>query len=50
MGTHNCLVLAKAKSARILVASTSEVYWDPLVHLQIEEYWGNVNPVCPRGV
>jgi dTDP-glucose 4,6-dehydratase len=50
MGTHNCLGLAKAKRARILVASTSEVYGDPLVHPQTEEYWGNVNPVGPRGV
>lgn len=50
MGTHNCLGLAKAKQARILVASTSEVYGDPLVHPQTEEYWGNVNPVGPRGV
>src|SRR5215218_6081864 len=50
MGTHNCLGLAKAKHARILVASTSEVYGDPLVHPQTEEYWGNVNPVGPRGV
>jgi dTDP-glucose 4,6-dehydratase len=50
MGTHNCLGLAKAKKARILVASTSEVYGDPLVHPQKEEYWGNVNPVGPRGV
>src|SRR5215203_3452530 len=50
MGTHNCLGLAKAKKARILVASTSEVYGDPLVHPQSEEYWGNVNPVGPRGV
>jgi len=49
-GTHNCLGLAKAKSARILVASTSEVYGDPMVHPQTEEYWGNVNPVGPRGV
>ena len=49
-GTHNCLGLAKAKGARILVASTSEVYGDPLVHSQTEEYWGNVNPVGPRGV
>jgi dTDP-glucose 4,6-dehydratase len=49
-GTHNCLGLAKAKGARILVASTSEVYGDPLVHPQTEEYWGNVNPVGPRGV
>lgn len=50
MGTHNCLGLAKAKNARILVASTSEVYGDPLVHPQNEDYWGNVNPVGPRGV
>jgi dTDP-glucose 4,6-dehydratase len=50
MGTHNCLGLAKAKGARILVASTSEVYGDPIVHPQTEEYWGNVNPVGPRGV
>src|SRR6186713_1439321 len=50
MGTHNCLGLAKAKKARILVASTSEVYGDPLVHPQTEEYWGNVNPIGPRGV
>lgn len=50
MGTHNCLGLAKAKKARILVASTSEVYGDPQVHPQTEEYWGNVNPVGPRGV
>lgn len=50
MGTHNCLGLAKAKGARILVASTSEVYGDPLVHPQTENYWGNVNPVGPRGV
>jgi dTDP-glucose 4,6-dehydratase len=50
LGTHNCLGLAKAKSAKILVASTSEVYGDPLVHPQTEEYWGNVNPVGPRGV
>jgi dTDP-glucose 4,6-dehydratase len=50
MGTHNCLGLAKSKSARMLVASTSEVYGDPLVHPQTEEYWGNVNPVGPRGV
>jgi len=50
MGTHNCLGLAKAKNSRILVASTSEVYGDPLVHPQTEEYWGNVNPVGPRGV
>jgi dTDP-glucose 4,6-dehydratase len=50
LGTHNCLGLALAKNARILVASTSEVYGDPLVHPQTEEYWGNVNPVGPRGV
>jgi len=50
LGTHNCLGLAKNKKARILVASTSEVYGDPLVHPQTEEYWGNVNPVGPRGV
>lgn len=50
LGTHNCLGLAMAKSARILVASTSEVYGDPTVHPQTEEYWGNVNPVGPRGV
>src|ERR1700733_2064443 len=50
LGTHNCLGLAKEKRARILVASTSEVYGDPLVHPQTEEYWGNVNPVGPRGV
>jgi dTDP-glucose 4,6-dehydratase len=49
-GTHNCLGLAKSKNARMLVASTSEVYGDPLVHPQTEEYWGNVNPVGPRGV
>ena len=50
MGTHNLLGVAKAKNARILVASTSEVYGDPLVHPQPEEYWGNVNPIGPRGV
>ncbi len=50
LGTHNCLGLAFAKKARILVASTSEVYGDPLVHPQTEEYFGNVNPVGPRGV
>ncbi len=50
LGTHNCLGLAKDKGARILVASTSEVYGDPLVHPQNEDYWGNVNPVGPRGV
>ena len=50
LGTHNCLGLALSKKARILVASTSEVYGDPLVHPQTESYWGNVNPVGPRGV
>ncbi|KAB1063459.1 UDP-glucuronic acid decarboxylase family protein [Salibacter halophilus] len=50
MGTHNLLGLAKAKNARILVASTSEVYGDPQVHPQTEDYWGHVNPVGPRGV
>ena len=50
LGTHNMLGVAKAKEARILVASTSEVYGDPLVHPQKEEYWGNVNPIGPRGV
>jgi dTDP-glucose 4,6-dehydratase len=50
LGTHNCMGLALAKKARILVASTSEVYGDPLVHPQTEDYWGNVNPVGPRGV
>ena len=50
LGVHNCLGLAKAKGARILIASTSEVYGDPEVHPQHEEYWGNVNPVGPRGV
>ncbi len=50
LGIHNCLGLAKAKSARVLIASTSEVYGDPLVHPQTEDYWGNVNPVGPRGV
>jgi dTDP-glucose 4,6-dehydratase len=50
LGTHNLLGLARAKNARILVASTSEVYGDPLVHPQVEEYYGNVNPIGPRGV
>jgi dTDP-glucose 4,6-dehydratase len=50
LGTHNCLGLAKEKKATILVASTSEVYGDPQVHPQNEDYWGNVNPVGPRGV
>jgi dTDP-glucose 4,6-dehydratase len=49
-GTHNALGLAKFKRARFLLASTSEVYGDPLVHPQNEEYWGNVNPIGPRGV
>jgi dTDP-glucose 4,6-dehydratase len=50
LGTHNCLGLAKVKKATMLIASTSEIYGDPLVHPQNEEYWGNVNPVGPRGV
>jgi dTDP-glucose 4,6-dehydratase len=50
LGTHNALGLAKAKRARLLLASTSEVYGDPLVHPQREDYWGNVNPIGPRGV
>jgi dTDP-glucose 4,6-dehydratase len=50
LGTHNLLGLAKSKKARILIASTSEVYGDPLVHPQREDYWGNVNPIGPRGV
>ncbi len=50
LGTHNLLGLAKAKKARMIIASTSEVYGDPLVHPQTEEYWGNVNPIGPRGV
>src|SRR5688572_5341239 len=50
LGTHNLLGLARVKKSRILVASTSEVYGDPTVHPQTEEYWGNVNPVGPRGV
>ena len=50
LGTHNLLGLAKSKGARILVASTSEVYGDPTVHPQNEDYWGNVNPIGPRGV
>ena len=50
LGTHKALGLAKARGARFLLASTSEVYGDPLVHPQPEEYWGNVNPVGPRGV
>jgi len=50
LGTHNALGLAKAKKATFLLASTSEVYGDPLIHPQPEEYWGNVNPIGPRGV
>lgn len=50
LGIHNCLGLAKAKNARVLIASTSEVYGDPEVHPQTEDYWGHVNPVGPRGV
>ena len=50
LGTHNCLGLARNKKARILIASTSEVYGDPQVHPQKEEYWGHVNPIGPRGV
>ena len=50
LGVHNCLGLAKTKSARVLIASTSEVYGDPEIHPQHEDYWGNVNPVGPRGV
>src|SRR6187200_2886180 len=50
LGTHNALGLAKAKGARFILASTSEVYGDPLVHPQKEDYWGNVNPIGPRGV
>jgi len=50
LGTHNALGLAKAKTAKFLLASTSEVYGDPLVHPQREDYWGNVNPIGPRGV
>ncbi len=50
LGTHNALGLAKEKKARILVASTSEIYGDPTVHPQTEDYWGNVNPIGPRGV
>jgi dTDP-glucose 4,6-dehydratase len=49
LGTHNLLGLARVKGARMLIASTSEVYGDPEVHPQVEEYWGNVNPVGPRG-
>lgn len=50
LGTHNCLGLAKEKGSRFILASTSEVYGDPVMHPQSEEYWGNVNPVGPRGV
>ncbi|TNE97945.1 MAG: SDR family oxidoreductase, partial [Bacteroidetes bacterium] len=50
LGIHNCLGLARAKNARVLIASTSEIYGDPMVHPQNEDYWGNVNPVGPRGV
>ena len=50
LGTHKALGLAKEKNAVFLLASTSEVYGDPLVHPQREEYWGNVNPIGPRGV
>jgi dTDP-glucose 4,6-dehydratase len=50
LGIHNCLGLAKEKKARVMIASTSEVYGDPTVHPQTESYWGNVNPVGPRGV
>ena len=50
LGTHQLLGVAKAKKARILIASTSEVYGDPLIHPQKEDYWGNVNPIGPRGV
>lgn len=50
LGIHNCLGLARVKNARVLIASTSEVYGDPHVHPQNEDYWGNVNPVGPRGV
>jgi dTDP-glucose 4,6-dehydratase len=50
LGTHNLLGLAKAKNARMIIASTSEVYGDPTVHPQTEDYWGNVNPIGPRGV
>ncbi|MFZ1424430.1 MAG: NAD-dependent epimerase/dehydratase family protein, partial [Saprospiraceae bacterium] len=50
LGTHNLLGLAKDKRSRLLIASTSEVYGDPLVHPQTEDYWGNVNPIGPRGV
>src|SRR5207248_9420711 len=50
LGTHNALGLSRARHARFLLASTSEVYGDPLVNPQREDYWGNVNPIGPRGV
>ncbi|MFN8355646.1 MAG: UDP-glucuronic acid decarboxylase family protein [Spirosomataceae bacterium] len=50
LGIHNCLGLARVKNSRVLIASTSEVYGDPVVHPQTEDYWGNVNPIGPRGV
>lgn len=50
LGIHNCLGLARVKNSRVLIASTSEVYGDPAVHPQPEDYWGNVNPIGPRGV
>jgi len=50
LGIHNCLGLAKVKNARLMIASTSEVYGDPEIHPQTEEYWGHVNPIGPRGV
>lgn len=50
LGIHNCLGLARVKTARVLIASTSEVYGDPEIHPQVESYWGNVNPIGPRGV
>ena len=50
LGTHNALGLAKAKGAAFFMASTSECYGDPLIHPQTEDYWGNVNPIGPRGV
>lgn len=50
LGIHNCLGLARVKKARVLIASTSEIYGDPQIHPQTEDYWGNVNPIGPRGV
>lgn len=50
LGIHNCLGLARVKNSRVLIASTSEVYGDPAIHPQPEDYWGNVNPIGPRGV